>query len=64
MFIPDGYNRKNAFWDSFGLQELVDASPDTEKTTLRNTIGRIGIANGTLPTSYQSSKKDRFAPLN
>ena len=61
---PGGYNRKNAFWESFGLQELVDASPDAEKTTLRNTIGRIGIAYGRLSASYQSGKEDNSIPLN
>ena len=61
---PGGYNRKNAFWESFGLQELVDATPDAEKTTLRNTIGRIGIAYGRLSSSYQSGKEDNSIPLN
>lgn len=61
---PGGYNRKNAFWDSYGLKELVDASPDAEKTTLRNTIGRIGVSYGALSASYQSGKDENSIPLH
>lgn len=61
---PGGYNRKNAFWDSFALRGLVMSLPDAEKSTLNNTIARISNEYDALSNSYQSGKSENSIPLN
>lgn len=61
---PGGYNKKNAFWNSFGLRDLVMELPELEKTTMQSTIARIGQEYNTLSNSYQSGKNENSIPLN
>lgn len=61
---PGGYNRKNAFWDSFGIRQLVDALSEAEQSTHRDTISRICDAYDALSDRYQRGKTDNSIPLN
>ena len=61
---PGGYNRKNAFWDSYGLQDLVEALPDTERASLQRSIAGIDEAYKNLSSTYQLGKNENSIPLN
>ena len=61
---PGGYNRKNAFWDSYGLQELVEALPEPERAVQQRVIAGINDSYNTLSGSYQLNKSENSIPLN
>ncbi|HEY0122791.1 MAG TPA: nucleoside deaminase [Rhizobium sp.] len=61
---PGGYRRRNAFWNSFAVADLVETEDDPLKTTLKEQTARIKSAYAALSDSYQSSKGDNDIPLN
>ncbi len=61
---PGGYRKRNAFWNSFAISELVETEADPAKSTLKAQTARIRAAYASLSDSYQSSKSANDIPLN
>lgn len=61
---PGEYNSSNAFWDSYGINAIVQELNDQEQAPLQATIDRIYKAYEQLSSSYQDSKSDNSIPLN
>jgi len=61
---PGEYRSSNAFWDSYGIQRLVNELDVNEKSPRLKIIARITQQYDTLSTLYQSGKDDNDIPLN
>ncbi len=61
---PGKYNRSNAFWDSYGLKQLVNELPANEKQNRAERIENIAKQYAALSDSYQQSKQGNNIPLN
>lgn len=61
---PGGYKRNNAFWNSFLLTEMVDASDDALRDELKAQVTRIKARYEALSDNYQASKSGNDIPLN
>lgn len=61
---PGGYRRRNAFWNSFAVADLIETEADPLKTALREQTTRIKAAYAALSDSYQASKSENDIPLN
>ena len=61
---PGGYRRRNAFWNSYFIADLVESEDESLKTKLREQTARIKAVYNDLSTDYQSSKTDNNIPLN
>ncbi|OLP56752.1 tRNA-specific adenosine deaminase [Rhizobium rhizosphaerae] len=61
---PGGYNRRNAFWRSAYLGDMVAASADAQKAALQAQMDRIHADYAALSDQYQASKADNHIPLN
>ncbi len=61
---PGGYNRRNAFWRSFYIGDLVAASPEPERARLEEQTARIKAEYDRLSGIYQGSKSGNAIPLN
>ena len=61
---PGGYNRHNAFWNSFAIADLVLSEDEPLRADLKAQSTRIKAAYASLSESYQASKSDNDIPLN
>ena len=61
---PGGYNRRNAFWNSFAIADLVETEAEPRKAQLKEQTARIKQAYAGLSDNYQASKSDNDIPLN
>jgi len=61
---PGGYNRHNAFWNSFAIADLVETEAEPRKAQLKEQTARIKQAYAGLSDNYQASKSDNDIPLN
>ncbi len=59
---PGGYRKKNAFWNSFAIRDLV--ATDSRKAELEAQNSRIRSEYDRLSAIYQASKADNDIPLN
>lgn len=60
---PGGYRRTNAFWTAYGIYDLIDATPEPERTALRAQADRIRTRYAGLSAEYQETKGDNDIPL-
>ncbi|CCM75594.1 deaminase [Rhizobium mesoamericanum] len=61
---PGGYRRRNAFWNSFAIADLVESEDDHQKAGLKSQTARIKARYDALSDSYQASKSNNDIPLN
>ena len=61
---PGGYRRRNAFWNSFAIADLVETEGEHLKAELKTQTARIKARYDALSESYQASKSDNDIPLN
>ncbi len=61
---PGGYRRSNAFWRSYFIAELVDASDEAARRDLEAQTARIKATYRRLSDDYQSGKGENRIPLN
>jgi hypothetical protein len=61
---PGQYRRQNAFWSSFGIEDLILEQNDAQKITLRARVEAIKLRYAELSDQYQGSKSDNRIPLN
>lgn len=61
---PGAYRRKNAYWQGFGIRELIEALDKAERPALLVQVDRICQQYAELSTNYQSGKQDNDIPLN
>ncbi|RDJ12930.1 nucleoside deaminase [Rhizobium grahamii] len=61
---PGGYRRRNAFWNSFVIADLVETEDEHLKAELKAQTTRIKTRYDMLSESYQASKGDNDIPLN
>jgi len=61
---PGGYRRRNAFWNSFAIADLVETEADPLKSELKAQTARIKSRYDALSGAYQASKSDNDIPLN
>lgn len=59
-----GYRRRNAFWNSFAVADLVETENDGLKGELKTQTARIKARYDALSDAYQSSKGENDIPLN
>lgn len=50
------YNKHNAFWSSYSLQELVEQSPEEEREALTRRMKDVKKEYTSLSETYQASK--------
>ncbi len=60
---PGGYARKNAFWTSAALGEMIKPLPEAERSALEARIARIGELYANLSRTYQTRKGEAGIPL-
>ena len=61
---PGGYRRRNAFWNSFAIADLVEAESEPQRARLTAQSDRIRAAYAGLSDAYQATKGDNDIPLN
>ena len=61
---PGGYARKNAFWRSFALGDLIATSDAQDQAALKAQDARIRARYQALSDSYQSGKSANAIPLS
>ncbi|MCC2687337.1 MAG: tRNA-specific adenosine deaminase [Rhizobiaceae bacterium] len=61
---PGGYNRANAFWESFGIRKLASGLAAAERVRLEGRIAAISARYDELSGIYQDGKSDNAIPLN
>jgi tRNA(Arg) A34 adenosine deaminase TadA len=61
---PGGYAKKNAFWRSAAIGELIATTQAAEKAELQAQDKRIRETYDKLSAAYQSGKDDNSIPLN
>lgn len=61
---PGGYAKRNAFWRSAAIGDLIATTSGTEKGELQAQDKRIREAYEKLSAAYQSGKDDNSIPLN
>ncbi|MGO4565638.1 nucleoside deaminase [Rhizobium sp. 2YAF20] len=61
---PGGYRKRNAFWNSFAITDLVETETAAIKAELKAQTARIKAAYDGLSKSYQASKSENAIPLN
>ena len=65
---PGGYRKSNAFWDSYGIRQLVNeltSELSEDETSVRLArIGAISKQYDGLSSDYQAGKDDNSIPLN
>jgi tRNA(Arg) A34 adenosine deaminase TadA len=61
---PGGYRKRNAFWNSFAIADLVETEASAIKAELKAQTARIKAAYDGLSKSYQASKSENAIPLN
>lgn len=61
---PGGYRKRNAFWNSFAIADLVETETAAIKAELKAQTARIKAAYDGLSKSYQASKSENAIPLN
>ena len=58
------YRRDNAFWQCFGIDELVDALENSsERAALQARIADLNQTYDALSAAYQASKSENEIPL-
>lgn len=60
---PGGYRRKNAYWNSFSIKELVLMQPEKEATRLHSRIDDLIALYNSASDTYQDSKTQSTIPL-
>ncbi|RAI31338.1 nucleoside deaminase [Rhodoplanes serenus] len=60
---PGGYNRRNAFWSSVFIRDLIDASPEPVRAGLRTRAAAIAAEYDRLSAQYQQGKHANAIPL-
>ena len=50
------YNKKNAYWSSYSLEELIEQSPEGEREALRVKLEAVKREYNSLSETYQQSK--------
>ena len=61
---PGSYRKRNAFWNSFAIADLVETEATAIKAELKAQTARIKAAYDGLSKSYQASKSENAIPLN
>jgi len=61
---PGEYRSSNAFWDSYGIQRLINELDEAEKLSRHEVVARITQQYDALSTLYQSNKDKNAIPLN
>ncbi|MBN9072496.1 MAG: nucleoside deaminase [Rhizobiales bacterium] len=61
---PGGYNAENAYWKSFSLRRLAEATAGPEGERLRRRIDRIAATYERLSQTYQAGKDGNAIPLS
>jgi tRNA(Arg) A34 adenosine deaminase TadA len=61
---PGGYRKRNAFWNSFAIADLVETEAEPARAELQTQTGRIRATYASLSDTYQSSKGENAIPLN
>jgi tRNA(Arg) A34 adenosine deaminase TadA len=61
---PGCYRKRNAFWNSFAIADLVETEATAIKAELKAQTARIKAAYDGLSKSYQASKSENAIPLN
>ena len=61
---PGGYNRSNAFWQSFGIRELVGALGDKDRFHGLERIEKLQVRYDAISGVYQNGKTGNNIPLN
>jgi tRNA(Arg) A34 adenosine deaminase TadA len=61
---PGGYRRKNAFWNSFAIGDLIQTEAGPLQAQLLAQSARIRARYDALSKTYQTSKSHNEIPLN
>jgi len=61
---PGEYRSSNAFWDSYGIRQLIHALDESEKQSRLAVVNRIIEQYDALSNHYQAGKDDNAIPLN
>lgn len=61
---PGQYRRKNAFWQGFGIRDLIAQLDEPARTTLTAHAQALATRYDELSAVYQSSKDQNDIPLN
>ena len=60
---PGGYRRRNAFWNSFAIRDLIEALPAAARAPLGAQAARIVAHYHALSAAYQAGKAANAIPL-
>ncbi|CAD7046138.1 nucleoside deaminase [Pseudorhizobium endolithicum] len=60
---PGGYRRRNAFWHSHALTEMIELEAEPQRGQLRAQALRLRDAYDRLSAAYQAGKDDNTIPL-
>jgi tRNA(Arg) A34 adenosine deaminase TadA len=60
---PGGYRRRNAFWNSFAIRDLIEALPAAARAPLGVQAARIVAHYHALSAAYQAGKAANAIPL-
>ncbi len=61
---PGGYRRRNAFWNSYYLADLVATAGGSQREALEDQWSRIKLGYAFLSDAYQASKNGNAIPFN
>ncbi|RED12999.1 deaminase [Pontivivens insulae] len=60
---PGGYRRKNAFWSSASVDDLINKATKDVRSALEMRKAAIAAAYGSVSATYQASKSGNDIPL-
>ncbi len=61
---PGGYNRENAFWNSYSIHKMIAELPEPDRERLQKRAAAISAKYAELSEQYQASKDKNSIPLN
>nr|WP_112532289.1 nucleoside deaminase [Phyllobacterium trifolii] len=61
---PGGYNKENAFWNSYSIHKMIAELPQPDRERLQKRAAVISAKYAELSEQYQASKDENSIPLN
>ena len=61
---PGGYNKDNAFWNSYSIHKMIAELPQSDRERLQKRAAVISAKYAELSEQYQASKDENSIPLN
>ena len=61
---PGGYNKENAFWNSYSIHKMIAELPQPDRERLQKRAAVISAKYAELSERYQASKDKNWIPLN